>query len=74
VFIPVRRTVRRGSDADAPSPLLEINLSGHPTMIAMERRERPVLSVGDEPVFDRIEPTIVDVVIEIAFIADDLTN
>src|SRR5262245_31221460 len=39
-------------------------------VVAMVRRVRPVLDVGDEPVLDWIEPSVVDVVRVVPIVAD----
>ena len=41
-------------------------------MVTMERRERPIRDVRDMPMLDRVEPAIVDVVLQVALIANEM--
>jgi hypothetical protein len=52
--------------------LLEITRLGRITMVSMERREWPILDVRYMTMLDRIEPAIVDVIIQIAFVTNDV--
>ena len=41
-------------------------------MVSMERRKRPILDLVDMAMLHWIEPTIIDVVVKIAFVADEV--